>query len=261
MTDPFLASASVERPNTHGARRRRGVDLVIEGEAVVLTRRSDGCAVRQADGRVASCEPEARDAGPFVMREPEPLRYRRDMPRIAKPARRPAASDLIFQGPAFAGRFAGKAAAARRTGLAKFLGISPAGKSGRILAGAVLIMAIVLPAALLGMPGKLPAGPGASGTSADFAISEIDARILARGGGDVLSVDALVRNVSAKAAFVPPVRLAFAADDGASWTKPFGAADRTLAAGAALRFHSAVAVPPGVRGDVSVDLMRLPRRR
>lgn len=215
--------------------RVRDTGLVIEGEAVVLARRALPRPMRPV------VPEEQASAG-------------ETFPAAHLHRRRRAAPDLIFQGDVPAG-WALQAGEGRASLLRQ-----AAGRRRVVAAAGALLAALLLPAAVLGGP-DASGDAGRLGEAADFVVSEVDARILPRGQGAVLSVDALVRNVSAAAAPLPPVRLALVGNDGATWARPLASDRLTLAAGAALRFHSALAVPAGTDGAVSVDLVPISGER
>lgn len=218
--------------STHSRRRSGGI-RVIEGEAVVVARRAGA-----PGGLPDAPTPPESQATPCGRK------------RTVLPMRRPApAPDLVFQTRAFAGP-----------------GLSGGGSGGRavfraapgrggIAGAALLALAVLLPAAILLSRDEPVAITSVVEAKDGFVLAELGAAIRPRRGGEVLEVEGLIRNASNADAPVPRLQIALAGDDGTIRIRPLATGMGRLAAGSALRFHSAVAVAVGTTGDLSVGFV------
>ncbi|MBC8129593.1 MAG: hypothetical protein H7Y08_04640 [Rhizobiaceae bacterium] len=241
------------------ALQRRSAGIVIDGEAVVVARvqRMKSAVERAASAPVI-----------FASDDPAPLARVPDVGaagrasadegsvfgrRGSSPSRGGGDHDLFFQR---APRGARRAALRSRSdSLSIFLrdtaGSIPAG--GRLAGLGLLVLSLIIPAAMLiGMDAAVPARASAGASQVGFVIENLEAGISPRGRGEVLQVEGAVRNVSGEDAPLPPLRIALLDAAGTTTLRALGIGSRTLANGETLRFHSAVAVPVGTEGDVSV---------
>lgn len=214
-------TAEAARPAFGRRGRRAPAPLVIDGEAVLVSRRP--APERPAADRA---RPEAGEA---AARAPHPQPRRpREEPR-----------DLIFSGLARA------ASAPIRP--ARRLGALPL--AGGAAAGLVAMAAVAFAA--------MPSGPAihaADLSRGGVTVSEVVARVGARNEGEVLSVEGVVRNAGKVPAAVPPLKLSLSAADGVVRAKPVVPLARPLGPGEVLRFQTMVAVPKGAVAGGTLDL-------
>lgn len=244
-----------------GRERNKVKSHVIDGEAVVVHRVA---VVKSALARAASAPTilasDPVDASGAEMRTETCMAARAFGRRGAgrSLSRRQQDPDLLFQGRVSAAHH-GTAATGLARGVSLFLqdtaGSIPNGR--RMAALGVFVLCLLVPAAVVIVRNPPSAFASSTATSVGKApqglvIEDVDARISARNGGEILEVEGVLRNVSDAASLLPPLRIALANNEGTTTLRPVSTGERILAAGAALRFHSAVAVPPGTQGDVSV---------
>lgn len=223
-------------------RRRARPALVIDGEAVLVSRKANP---RQATTRTeAPLHRIADDPAPRAAFGRRPTQ------------RRPHVPDLVFQG---TGREAtdraGTKAAPR--GLSVFVSGAGHGKGprDRRMAGFAAVLALLsLPILLLSAPiAPAEATPGAAAALAQpLVIDQIVTSIVPRGTGAVLSVSGRIRNLSGTPAAVPPLRIALSETNGDVRSKSFAPGIPALAAGRSVRFQSTVAVAKDTRGAIGV---------
>ncbi|WAJ29859.1 hypothetical protein [Antarcticirhabdus aurantiaca] len=203
--------------------RRAPAPLVIDGEAVLVSRRprlalaAAPAAAPTTDGR----------AGPARL----PRRPREE------------SRDLIFSG-----LFARPSSAVpaqnrstRRFGALPLVGGAAAG---------LVTMAAVAFAAMPSAPSLHAADMSRGGVT----VSEVVARVGARNEGEVLSVEGVIRNAGKAPAAVPPLKLSLSAADGVVRAKPVVPLARPLGPGEVLRFQTMVAVPKGAVAGGTLDL-------
>ncbi|GGD32554.1 hypothetical protein [Aureimonas glaciei] len=225
---------------------------IIDGEAVVLSRRH---GVKSPEAAAAPIFPPVDEPETAPVTDTAYIFERRQHPmaRAPLPARRYPEADLLFQ-PQPTQRFAPPT---RVDGLSLFLkdtaGAMP--RSGRMAGLGAMALSILLPAILFLAP-EGPVGSAMAGVqSGGFRVAGLSARIVARGDGAVLAVEGTIHNAAARATRVPPLRIALKSANGVTQTRMLATSATSLAAGGSLTFHSAVAVPAGSRGDVSVDFI------
>jgi hypothetical protein len=225
---------------------------IIDGEAVVLSRRQ---GVKSTAAETAPFLPPADEPDMPPVGQTAYVFERRQHPmaRAPLPARRYPEADLLFQ-PQPTQRFAPPT---RVDGLSLFLkdttGTLP--RSGRIAGLGAMALSILLPALFFFSPDG-PVGSAMAGVQAGgFRVAGLSANIQARGDGAVLAVEGTIYNGAAHATPVPPLRIALKSANGVTQTRMLATSATSLAAGGSLTFRSAVAVPAGSHGDVSVDFI------
>lgn len=125
-------------------------------------------------------------------------------------------------------------------------------RNAALVVGGFLIGLLAVPALLLSTPQSPIAAPLADSSRSGLLLRDIEANIAPRGDGAVLSVAGTVANDTTVSALLPPLRIVLTGPGGDLLTKPLRAGVERLAPGQSVRFVSALAVPAGIAGDVSV---------
>ena len=236
------------------SQRTRHAPGVIDGEAVVVARRQVIKSPRDRAAAAPIIPPAAEPDMPLSAHAAYVFERRQHpMPRAPLSVRRHPQADLLFQ-PQSPQRFAPPT---RIDGVSLFLkdksGAIP--RNGRIAGLGALALSILIPAILFFSP-QGPVSSAMAGVQAGgFRVAGLNAKIVPRGQGAVLSVEGTIHNATSRAGFAPPLRIALKSDGGIIQTRMLTTGAKSLAAGGALSFRSTVAVPAGARGAVSVDFI------
>ncbi|WP_206453003.1 hypothetical protein [Aurantimonas marina] len=134
-------------------------------------------------------------------------------------------------------------------------------RNGALIAGGFLVGLLAVPALLLSTPQSPIAAPLSDPSLSGLLIRDVDANVAPRGDGAVLSVAGTVANDTKMSALLPPLRIVLTGPEGDLLSKPVRTAVERLAPGRAVRFVSAMAVPVGLSGDVSVRFDSPGKRR
>lgn len=122
-----------------------------------------------------------------------------------------------------------------------------------LVVGGFLVGLLAAPVLLLSMPDSPVAAPYAATSASGLVLRNVDASVVPRGSGAVLSVAGVIANDTAGPLTVPTLRIALTDAGGITRSKPLNAQISALPAGQSVRFLSALAVAGDTAGDIRVE--------
>lgn len=283
MTRPRDSSTSSAAPDEQDSRRghprnrrpARTIAPIIDGVAEVTARRplQKSAAARSAARRErhveetvwADGEAEARSRG-FGRRTESFFADTGPFGRTARhrtapvPRRREDDSDLLWQALDLS-RHARLKPAAEPVGLQAALpriqrSIGSKARNAALVAGGFLVGLLAIPVFLLSSSAAPVAAPipgiAVMGDRSDLVLERVTASLLPRGEGKVLSVEGTVRNVAARNAIVPPLRIALSDAGSIVGERPLSIGVRHLTTGQSVHFVSRIAVPSATTGRIAI---------